>query len=569
MSPSPPSPTLRRLLNGLCAAVLALQVLPAAAQTASAERQALEQLRATTLALIDALVSQGLLTRERADSLLRADVPVPSGNAAPAATRAPAWGDPPLAAAGAASAAPGVVRVPYVSETLKAQLREDIRNDVLAVARDERWADPRALPDWVRGVTVHGDVRVRGQQEQLPDSNYPAEGLRAQTTSPAWSPDATNTTNDRTRLTLRARLALDAKAGDDFEAGLRFSTGNTSGPTSSSQTLGSGFNKSSLVLDRAFVKWEPLQDFRLLAGRFGNPFFGGDLIWPDDLGFDGVAVQAERTLTNGLYAFATAGAFPLEEFNVDKNDKWLYGLQVGVDWAVADAVQWRTGLAVYDFSRVQGVRETEPPPSGPRAGTVPYFSSQYPSNLRLKGNTLINLNDPSSSAAPTWGLASKFRPINLATALTLKHFEPLEVVFGFDWVKNSAFDMNDISQRAGVPLGELLRNRSTGLQAKLSVGKTRFGEKGDWLVSAALRHFERDAWLDGFTDTTWNLGGTNYSGWSIGGQVALDRRAALGLRLTSTRNLDDGYRAPVTGLATKSSAPLRIDVMQIDLNARF
>jgi hypothetical protein len=153
--------------------------------------------------------------------------------------------------------------------------------------------------------------------------------------------------------------------------------------------------------------------------------------------------------------------------------------------------------------------------------------------------------------------------------LTLKHFEPLDVVFGFDWVKNSAFDVNDISQRAGVPLGDLLRNRSTGLQAKLSVGKARFGEKGDWLVSAALRHFERDAWLDGFTDTTWNLGGTNYRGWSLAGQYALDRRAALGLRLTSTRNLDDGYRAPVTGLATKSSAPLRIDVMQIDLNARF
>jgi hypothetical protein len=143
------------------------------------------------------------------------------------------------------------------------------------------------------------------------------------------------------------------------------------------------------------------------------------------------------------------------------------------------------------------------------------------------------------------------------------------VIFGVDWVKNSAFDATDISQRAGVPLGDLLRNRSTGLQAKLGVGKVRLGEKGDWQVTAALRHFERDAWLDGFTDTTWNLGGTNYRGWSLGGQYALDRRAALGLRLTSTRNLDDGYRAPGTGEATKSSAPLRIDVLQIDLNARF
>ena len=64
-----------------------------------------------------------------------------------------------------------------------------------------------------------------------------------------------DTTNDRDRLTLRARLNVGAKISEDTSAGLRVTTGTTSGPTSSSQTLGQGFNKSSIVLDRAFVRY--------------------------------------------------------------------------------------------------------------------------------------------------------------------------------------------------------------------------------------------------------------------------------------------------------------------------
>jgi hypothetical protein len=554
-----------RLWPLLAALTCALHVQPAAAQTAVDDRQAVEQLRATTLALIEALVGQGLLSRERADALLKASraptpAPVPPPTA-PAA--APGWGSPP------------VVRVPYIPETVRAQIREEVKNDVLATAREERWADSRQVPDWVRGITLEGDVRVRWQSERYGSGNLPAEAYRAQTTSPAWSPDLTNTTVDRDRLTLRARLGALAKVGDDTTAGVRLSTGSTSGPTSSSQTLGTGFNKASVVLDRAWLRWEPRYDVRAIAGRMANPFFGTDLLWPDDLGFDGLALQAEQNLASGVYAFATAGAFPLQEFANDTRDSWLYGAQIGVDWALGSNTQWRTGLAVYDFHAVEGRRENDPPPSGPRAGTVPYFNSQYPASLRLKGNTLINLNDPTSTAAPTWGLASKFSPINLTSSLTFRHFDPLRAELSVDWVKNSAFDINDISARAGAPLSDVLSARNTGLQLRASLGMAALEQRGDWQAFVALRRFERDAWIDGFTDTTWNLGGTNYKGWSLGGHYAFDRRTSLGLRLTSTRNLDDGYRfLAVPGNASSlsgnlSSAPLKIDVMQIDLNARF
>ena len=551
----------------LAAAVVTALAAPARAD----EKRELEQLRATTLGLIEALVQQGLLPRDRADALLRQ-------------AQAPAWGTPPPAAQAQAPAqAPApVIRVPYVSETLRAQLREEIRNDVLTVARDERWADSRALPSWLPGLTISGDVRVRWQSEMyeppryapgvtdpclIAGGNLPAECWRSQTATPAWGPDVLNTSNDRDRLTLRARLGVGAKISDDTSAGLRITTGSTSGPTSSSQTLGQGFNKASIVLDRAFVRYEPRQDVRVIAGRMANPFFGSDLLWPDDLSFDGVAVQAEHTVASGAFVFATAGAFPLEEFNVDQRDKWLYALQIGAEAAVADRTQLRVGLASYHFAHVQGVRETEPPPGGARAGTVPYFTSQYPTNVRQKGNTLINLNDPTSSAAPTWGLASRFRPINLMTALTLTHFDPVTLGMQLDWVHNGAFDLADIEQRAGVSLPDLAE-RNTGVQAKLNVGMSNLDERGNWQLFGAWRRFERDAWIDGFTDTTWHVGGTNYQGWQLGGQYAFDRRTSLGLRVTSTRNLDDGVR-DAAGVPNASSNPLKVDVLQVDLNTRF
>jgi hypothetical protein len=588
MNPSP-FPTRWRPTTLVLAIALGLGGLSSARAD---ERAELENLRATTTSLIEALVGQGLLSREKADAILRQAAGARPA-AAPAAA-APGWGSPAAAGANAAAAPGNVIRVPYLSETQRAQLREEIRNDVLATAREDRWADPRQIPDWVRRIQIDGDLRMRWQSERFADPIYavdPATGLqigddcnivggnlparcyRRQIDSPAWWPYADNTSHGRERMTLRARLGINAKVSDDVAVGLRLSTGSDSGPTSSSQTLGNHFNKSGMVIDRGFLRWEPRYNLRLLAGRMPNVFFASDLVWPDDLSLDGLAVQGELNLAPGAFAFATAGVFPLQEFSLSQHDKWLYAMQVGASWSLASTTTLKLGAAAYDFARVEGVRETALPPTGERLGTEAYLSSQYPSNVRLKGNTLINLNDPTSTAAPTWGLASKFKPVNLTALLTYRGFERIELGLGLDWVHNTGFDLADIRRRAGTDAVNGLAERTTGVQAKLQVGRASLSEAGDWQVSAAYRRFERDAWIDGFTDTTWNLGGTNYKGWQIGGQYAFDRRTTLGLKATTTRNLDDGQRTinPLTGAVESSfsNAPLKIDVLQFDLNTRF
>ena len=255
--------------------------------------------------------------------------------------------------------------------------------------------------------------------------------------------------------------------------------------------------------------------------------------------------------------------------------KWLYGVQLGTDWAVTDKTQLRFAAAIYDFHNVEGVRESDPPPGGARAGTVAYQTSQYSSSARQKGNTLINLNDPTSTAAPVWGLASKFRPVNLSAAVTFAHLDPYLIGLSLDYVKNSAFDLADIRKRAGTSAVDDLSARTRGYQLRAQFGSPKLAERGNWQTFVALRKFERDAWVDAYTDTTWHLGGTNYKGFSVGASYALARNTNFSVRWTSTRNLDDGQRFlavpgdPTSVSGNLSSAPLKIDVIQLEVSSRF
>ncbi len=540
---------------------LIASALPVQAQTA--DKEEIARLRATTQALIDALVGQGLLTREKAEAILK---------------QAQVTATAPAPQAQADASAPKVLRIPYVPETVRQQMRDEIKAEVLAQAKGERWGQPDALPDWVGRIRISGDLRARAQAEFFDDHNVPAEVYRAQTASPAWAPDLTNTTTDRQRMTLRGRLEVDAKLSDQVLASVRLATGSTgNSATSTSQTLGNDFNRYTLGLDRAYIRWQPPLFSNGISADFGrlpNPFYSTDLAWPDDIAFDGVAAKLSHAFTPQRSLFATAGVFPLEELNLSTRDKWLVGAQVGGEIDLARGVQFKAGLAAYEFHRMEGQREASPPPSGPRSGATNYFASQYAAGLRLKGNTLINLNDPTSTAAPTWGLASKFRPVNLTLGLQLDGVLPVPVGFTLDWIKNTGFDRKDIEARAGVALPDL-REKTTAVQGRVQAGTPKLARRGDWQAFAALRLVERDAWVDGFTDTTWHLGGTNYKGWSIGGNYGLDRNFWLGARWTSTRNLDDGVRFlavpsdPTSLSGNLSSAPLRIDVFQMDLNVRF
>ena len=57
-----------------------------------------------------------------------------------------------------------ILRGEATLESVKAELREQVKQDVLAQAHNERWGDAGAMPDWLRRIHLEGDVRVRFQK---------------------------------------------------------------------------------------------------------------------------------------------------------------------------------------------------------------------------------------------------------------------------------------------------------------------------------------------------------------------------------------------------------------------
>jgi hypothetical protein len=508
--------------------VMALSLAFALPAQAGSEREELETLRATTLAILDALVEKGVLSAEVAQGLVK---------------QAEKKGQEQAEASAQAEAASGVVRVPYIPEVVKREIREQIRQEVVAQAKTEQWGDVNAVPEWVGRLKWEGDFRLRYQGDVFADGNLLPSAYESE-----WGGQPDNTTENRHRLRARARLGLTAKITDAVSTGFRITTGNTSDPVSTNQTLGGDFNKFSLVLDRAYAKAHPWDWLSVSGGRIPNPFFSTDLVWDDDLNFDGVAATFTpwaRSNRSGK-PFFTVGAFPLNEVQSSTTnlarDKWLYAAQAGIDWKQDADTRWHLGVAYYDYENIKGKRDLVDGDSfNPFADTA--------LKSRQKGNTVVNLASFSDPAL--YGLATDYRLLNLTAMVDLARFEPVHVILSGDAVKNIGYDISGAESL----LGANYDARTLGWQGKVTVGWPSMQNQGDWQMFLGYKHLERDAVLDAFTDSDFRLGGTNSKGFYIGGLYGVDRNSWLSAKWMSADAID--------------GKPFGVDVLQVDFNAKF
>jgi len=579
-------------------------VAPSASKQASFERGGVDQVQATTQALLEALVEGGILTKEKSDALVTAAkakaaalvpfvgpdgsmlvvppapapyVPVPSdaqavGAGLPALPAYPAV----LPSASRAAAdevdkdGKKVVRVPYVSEATKKELREQVKREVLAQAKKERWGDSGAYPSWLNHVQLHGDFRLREEATILANGNT-APGP-AGYTSGDWTRAADIATNksslgspnfnseaDANRMRLRARLGVEATVSDDVLAAFRFSTGNTTDRTSTNQTMGQSFNKYAVVFDQAYLSFRPLgpvADFR--GGRMPNPFLSTDLVWADDLGFEGVSVSGKKVFDGTSEAFATAGYFPLSEFKPGTSQsRGMVGLQAGAGMKLGSG-KVKMGVALYDFQKVAGQRES----ASAFANQLPDYAVRYEygTGFRQRGNTLFAVNAPGDTGARIYGLASDFRVLNLTAALDLPTLYGFPLTFTADAVTNLSFDRASIAKRTGLQLSD---GKDSGYLAKIAFGDHTVRRKGEWNASMTYRYLGSDATLDAFTNSDFGLGGTNNQGFILGGSYGWYDNTVLSVRWMSANQIDS--YAPGSNPVTK----LSVDTLQVDLAVRF
>jgi len=506
---------------------LALALALCAAWPVSAAEVDVEQVREATAKLIKLLVDQGVLTREKADGVL-SDLARPK----PAAANQAAAASPARAASGA------TVRVPYVPEFVKKEIKDELRAELAAQAAKEGWAAPGSVPAWTRGIEIEGDLRTRFQADRFADGNAPAVSIADTNRNRALT--LQNTTENRERLRVRARFGLVGTLDENWSGGIRLSSGSLTDPVSANQTLGTYNTRFTVGLDRAYIRYRSGDSLNVIAGRFGNPWYGSELVWANDLSFDGVAVQWSPRLADRVRGFATVAALPVQEVELSSADKWLFGAQVGATLeASAKQIGAKAGLGYYRYKNLVG----KPSPSGSSLNefTAPGFAQ--------RGNTYYNIG--SDPARPLLGLASAYTLVNATAQVDAPVVADKRVFLLADYVRNIGYKRDQVSARVGVDV----EPQVNGYQARLGFGDADVRDRNRWQVFVGYRRVERDAVLDAYTDSDFRLGGTDARGYLLGGSYGFGKNVAGSIRFFSGDSI--------------SGPPLSVDTVQVDLNVRF
>ena len=388
-----------------------------------------------------------------------------------------------------------LVQKGILTTTDAAQIRQEVvaekkDQDATATASKEIAAAPASNWKW------SGDLRLREEYR-----------------------NRTGSGQDINRQRIRFRYGFETKINDQLKAGARLATGSTTDPISTNQTLNTSFNKVNCLLDRAYVEYSPslplFNEAKLTGGIIANPFWTvGQLVWDDDLNFDGAAVHL-ATAAGPVTLFTNDGVFSLQTDVSEAAALW--SAQAGVIYkpfadAQAEALQHLkvTGaLAYHDYKNVTRTdgKNTALATAGGSKGN----------NASLKDVNLFN---------PTIEVASQYAEVPFS-------------LFG-DWVHNAGASVSN-----------------NGFQIGLRINKavTPWDLKKGWEGGYYFERLDPDATLGAFTDSDFSNGGTNHRGNIYWVKLAVLKNSTLGVKYFNARQ--------VHGAKTKA------DTLQMDWITSF
>lgn len=576
--------------------------------------------------LVRLLVAQGTISKDKGDELIAeatreaeqaiaaqqqaaAAAARPGGTTAPALP-APAFGGPaPQAVASAAPAAPalpapapGTIRVPYVPESVRAQIRDELRNDILQQAKAEGWASPgKAAPDWTERFKLFGDFRLRSQSNlfsrfnstQIPNFKAivaagPLDLINSQI-------PLLNTTESRyNQLQARLRLGLDARINDRVKFGLQLATGNDRSPNGTNVDLAGGAFKRSLFVQNAFIEAKPTDNWTVWGGRFNNPFWTTESLYDVDLAFDGVAseIKLPQRMFGRLDWTLRGGAFPLdfgsqnfpETANVKSvsPQKWLFAAQLQGDLHLPGKVEITGAVGYNHFANVSGRASA---PCALYLGATQCSTDATSPFYVQKGNTLSFIRrivlDPSlpsttvQSQPQLLGLTQKFHVLDLRAQVSVPVFDENRFSLSGEYLYNLAFRRSRAC-RYGLA-GEPVNNGGSGGSGNIcdtdpakrtpyiggkhgyeltaELGRHDPWNAGEWRAFGTWRYLQTDVTLDAFVGDDFHLGGTNARGFILGAQLGLFKNMNAQARWYSANEI--------------AGDPLAIDVVMFDFNVRF
>src|SRR3984957_7499763 len=398
------------------AASTVLMLAPAIACRAADERQSLEELRNTVVNLLQALVDQGVISREKAAQMVKAAQDKAAADAA-----------------AVAKADEGAVRRPYgpqiVKDEIAKQVAEEVKPgvvaDVINEAKTEKWGVPGALADWLTRTRLSGELTLREEGLLYDGSNAHDQFFnyfainQAGSIAKAGQNAFLDDNETRIRFRGRARLGVESDLSDSITAGVRLVPGDTTDLVSETQTV-DGTAPYQFGLDELYIRLDERNEQKfpwltVVGGRCLNPYeTPTDLIFHKDLTFTGLATTARLGLGDGSpeqsQMFFTVGAHPLQDVEFSPQDKWLVAAELGTNFRWGEAQRLRFTGAFYDYFNVTG--RLNPP------GSPGLFDYTAPTFMRY-GNTVFDIANLADPTTNLFALASKFRLANVNATSSL------------------------------------------------------------------------------------------------------------------------------------------------------
>lgn len=363
----------------------------------------------------------------------------------------------------------------------------------MAVKKQEDVASYKVqtVPEWTQNIKWGGDVRFRTRG----DWGKTAQN-QPQTSNPTNSADIRQ---QRLQESVRGRFTLDAKVNDFTYAGTRFVGGNTN-PRSDDDTLTGYFNKSFVMFDQYYIRFEApreavvrygkyFSDLKLWTGRFTNPFETSELAWDTDITTGGIALQyASPTISPGFLpdfkAYSNLGMVWIDENMAFNTDPILWGYQAGVKtekFGDLDTIV-NISAAIFDFANLQN--------KTPNANSAGTNSRVWKGDIG--GNVAV-----SNSSALLGTYTYEYNVLDLLWRVDNERFLDWKIPHGLfgDFLYNAS--VHDDTNK--------------GVQIGAYVGKNKIKDPGDWKAKAEWRYLERNAIPDFLPDSNFYGFGT-YTG---------------------------------------------------------
>jgi len=389
-----------------------------------------------------------------------------------------------------------------------------------------------AFPDWLKMVTLFGDVRIRNE-------DFFRKG-----------------DPDRNRDRFRLRFGATVKPSDELQMGFKLASGNASDPISNNQTFTDEFTFKNINIANAYLKLTPYKSIgldrpwvTLMGGKFDVPMYvppsPNMLVYDKDLTPEGFFEQLKAVDEKDGFlrtVALNAGQWIFQE-NSKTGEAAIYGVQGVTSMALGDAL---LSLAVADYKYVD--------PSSIAVARNTNTALSITNTVTLSDGTVVGglPVDPTKAGPKKDGMTAP--TVDPTTGATIPG-KPITIT-----KFNSEFnDLNaggDILIPTGLPswpvrlFGDYVKNTDAtgsddqGYQGGATIGTNK--DPGDLFFTYAYERLETDAVVSAFSDSDFGHdGGTNTKAHILQAGVVVMKN----LSLISTAWIDK----PINNVSGRSS----------------